>query len=393
MENCVQSFNKYSIGDYVEYKYSDGYGHTPSYGCIVSKNKNSFDVLKQSGGQIWCFVTPSAKITEDQFLSKFYIYGECQTSLLQKLDDLPVNLQTIIKNKIEKKRLDDITAMELYCSTNKNKYSSTCDIKINDEVWAIQWYILNVLRMYEPYRIKETLNLCYGASDLVKKFMLRNTNFMVDMQFQSNHLSDTMVMLIQEQWLEFLYQQELISEGEYLSRHFPIVIKKLEALLVLKQPIVDDFNLEIYIFKDKCNYKMDTSLLNVIDTKFVFLNEYNKYCSNKKSDCSKRVNVNLDRNITSKDYCKIEKWGGEIPGKICRTERPSFIKKIDDCSSFYLNSQKNILIQKHEYLNGRCDVKHFNLYCVNTKKLLGSFEFNTDEEDLSFLDLEDIRKV
>jgi hypothetical protein len=267
--------------------------------------------------------------------------------------------------------------MELYCSTNKNNYPATSDIKIDDEVWAIKWYILNVLRKHEPYRIKETLNLCYGASELVKEFMVNNINFMVSMQFQSNHLSDTMLMLIQEQWLEFLYEKNLISSEEYLSRHFPIVIKKLEIFLLLKQPVVDDFNLEIYIFKDKCNYKMDTSLLNVIDTKFAFVNSYNRYLSNKKSDCSKRINVNLDRSMTSNDCCKIMKCG-KIPVVICRTDCPSFIKKIDDYSSFYLNSQKNILIQKHKYSNSRCDVKHYNLYCVNTEKLLGSFEFNTD---------------
>jgi hypothetical protein len=97
--------------------------------------------------------------------------------------------------------------------------------------------------------------------------------------------------------------------------------------------------------------------------------------------------------MTSDDCCKIKKWE-KIPGEISRTDCPRFIKKIDDCSSFYLNSQKNILIQNHQYLtNNSCEVKHFNLYCMKTEKLLGSFEFNTDEEDLCFLDLEDIRKV
>lgn len=389
----MESFN---IGDYIEYKY---YSNTINRGCIISGNKNSFVVLKQSGGQVWHLVTPVRKITEEQFLSEFVIYDEYQSTLLQKLDILPVNLQTIIKNKIEKKKLQVIDAMKLYCRTNKNNYPTTSQIKIDNEVWAIQWYILNVLRNYEPYKIKQTLNFCYGASDLVQKFMTDNINFMVDMQFQSPHLSDTMIVLIQEKWLEFLYKQELISESEYSSRQFPIVIKKLEALLVLKQPIVDDIKLEIYFFKDKRNYKMDITLLNLINTKFAFGNSYNKYLSNKKSDCSKRINVNLDWGMTSNDCCKIEKWGdllifhllqSEISGEISKTDCPRFIKKIDDCSSFYLNSQKNILIQKHKHSNGRIEITHFNLYCVKTEKLLGSFEFNTDEEDLCFLDLKDI---
>jgi len=379
----MESFN---IGDYIEYTY---YSTSIYCGCIISRKNNSFDVIKQSGGQIWCLVTPIRKITEEQFLSKFYIYEEHQSALLQKLGDLPEHLQTIIKNAVEKKKLAVIDAMELYCTTNKNNYPTTSQIKIDNEVWAIKWYILNVLRNYEPYKIKQTLNFCYGASDLVQKFMTDNINFMVNMQFQSPHLSDTMLVLIQEKWLEFLYKQELISEGEYSSRQFPIVIKKLEALLVLKQPVVDDIKLEIYFFKDKRNYKMDITLLNLINTKFAFGNSYNKYLSNKKSDCSNSINVNLDWEMTSHDCCKIEKWG-KIPGEISKIDCPRFIKKIDDCSSFYLNSQKNILIQKCKYSNDRIEIKHFNLYCVKTEKLLGSFEFNTDEEDLCFLDLEDI---
>jgi hypothetical protein len=377
------------IGDYIEYIEYKYCSTVIICGCIVSENKNFFDVIKQSGGQIWSCGTPIKKITEEEFLSKFYILEEHQSALLQKLDILPVNLQTIIKNTIEKKKLAVIDAMELYCTTNKNKYPHTSQIKIDNEVWAIQWYILNVLRNYEPYKIKQTLNFCYGASDLVQKFMTDNINFMVDMQFQEPHLSDIMIVLIQEKWLEFLYKEELITAGEYLRRHFPIVIKKLEALLVLKQPVVDDIKLEIYFFKDKCNYKMDITLLNLINTKFAFGNSYNKYLSNKKSDCSKRIKVNLDWDMTSHDCCTIEKWG-KIPGEISKTDCPRFIKKIDDCSSFYLNSQKNILIQKCKYSNGQIEIKHFNLYCIKTEKLLGSFEFNIDEDDLCFLDLEDI---
>ena len=98
------------IGDYIEYKYCS----TIIYGCIVSENKNFFDVIKQSGGAIWSCVTPIKKITEEEFLSKFYILEERQSALLQKLDILPVNLQTTITNAIEKKKLAVIDAMELY---------------------------------------------------------------------------------------------------------------------------------------------------------------------------------------------------------------------------------------------------------------------------------------
>lgn len=386
MENSIKSFN---IGDYIEYEY---YG-SRSYGCIVYKNKDSFDVIKKYSGQIWCLVRPIRKITEDEFFSEFYICDEYQTELLKKMDVLPEHFQNIIKNKIEKKRLTVITRMVLFCLINKINYPNTYNIRINDEVWAIKWYILNVLRKHEPYKIKETLGFCHGSTELVKEFMVNNINFLVSMQFQPHYLSYMMIILIQEQWLEFIYNKNLISSREYSSRHFLIVIKKLEVFLVLKQPVVDDINLEIYIFKDKSNYKMDTSLLNVIDTKFVFVNNYNKYLSNKKSECSKRIKVNLERCMTSDSCCKIVNMKTkQIPDALHKTDCPKFIKKIDDCSSFYLNSQKNILIQKHKYL-GCCDVIHFNLYCVKTEKLLGSFEFNIDDEDLSFIDLDDIRKV
>jgi len=386
MENNIKSFN---IGDYIEYEY---YG-SKSYGCIVSKNKDSFDVIKIYNGQIWCLVRPIRKISKEEFFSKFYISDEYQSELLKKMDVLPEDFQNMIKTKIEKKRLTIITRMVLFCLINKINYPNTNNITINDEVWAIKWYILNVLRNHEPYSIKKTLDFCHGATELVKEFMVTNINFMVSMQFQPHYLSYMMIILIQERWLEFIYKKNLISSREYSSRHFLIGIKKLEVFLVLKQPIVDDINLEIYIFKDKSNYKIHTSLLNVIDTKIVFVNNYNKYLSNKKSECSKRIKVNLEKCMTSDNCFKIVNMKTEqIPDALHRTECPKFIKKIDDCSSFYLNSQNNILIQKHKYL-GSCEVVHFNLYCVKTEKMMGSFEFNIDDEDLSFIDLDDIRKL
>ena len=386
MENSIQSFN---IGDYIEYEY---YG-SRSYGCIVSKNKDSFDVIKKYSGQLWYLVKPIRKILKEEFFSEFYIFDEYQSELLKKIDVLPEDFQNIIKTKIEKKRLTIITRMVLFCLINKINYPNTNNITINDEVWAIKWYILNVLRNYEPYSIKKTLDFCHGATELVKEFMVTNIDFIVSMQFQPHYLSHMMIILIQEQWLEFIYKKNLISSREYSSRHFLIVIKKLEVFLVLKQPVVDDINLEIYIFKDKSNYKIDTSLLNVIDTKIVFVNNYNKYLSNKMSECSKRININLEKCMTSDNCFKIVNMKTEqIPDLLHTTECPKFIKKIDDCSSFYLNSQNNILIQIHKYL-GSCEVVHYNLYCVKTEKMLGSFEFNLDDEDLSFIDLKDIRKV
>lgn len=385
MENNIKSFN---IGDYIEYEY---YGSI-SFGCIISKNKDSFNVIKKYSGQIWCLVRPIRKISKEDFFSEFYIFDEYQTELLKKMDVLPEDIQNIIKTKIEKKRLTKITKMVLFCLINKINYPNTNNITINDEVWAIKWYILNVLRNHEPYSIKKTLDFCHGATELVKEFMVTNINFMVSMQFQPHYLSNMMIILIQEQWLEFIYKKNLISLREYSSRHFLIVIKKLEVFLVLKQPVVDDINLEIYFFKDKCNYKMDITLLNLINTKFVFANSHNKYLSNKKSDCSKMIKVNLDWEITSNDCCEIEK-SVKIPGEISKTDCPRFIKKIDNCSSFYLNTQKNILIQKDKYSNDRIEITHFNLYCMKTEKMMGSFEFNIDDEDLSFIDLDDIRKV
>ena len=234
----------YNIGDYIEY-FEDyyngrgGYSTSTNYGCIISKNTADryCNVIKQYGGEIWYGVKPSRKITEEEFLSNFSIYDEHKDFLLKELHVLPPSIQPVIITKIEQKLLKNIKSMILFCLLTKINYKllypKTCTIEIHDEVWAIKWYIINVLRKYEPFKIRKTLELCCGATKLIKEFMFNNINFMVSMQFQPYHLEHIMHLLIQEKWLEFIYEKKLISSTEYSARIFPITIKKMEAELPL----------------------------------------------------------------------------------------------------------------------------------------------------------------
>ncbi len=394
----------YNIGDYIEYgrEYYNGgtYRYETCYhnGCIIeiNKEKNYVNIIKQFGGQIWIGVKPIQKISEETFLSKFSIYNEYETELLNNIKKLPLHMQNIIKNKIEHKKNASIHNMIMYCIEMKSHYhdiyKDTSHIRIDDEVWAIKWYVLHVLRSYEPYTIQQTLKFCYGATDLIKTFMFNNVRFMISMQFQPYEEDHIMHLLIQEQWLLFLYSLNKIDAKEFSSRQFPIYIKKLEVFLTFKKPVVDDTDISILIAKDNNLYELNTTLLSLIDSKFVFENRYNKYVSNKKSNCSKRINVSL-RNISrykpkSKDtnfqLC------GKKSEKCSQISCPEFITKKNYHLSYYLNSTKNLIIEQSMFSIGACSVKNFNIYCEKTKNLLGSFEFNTDEYDFGYISLQDI---
>ena len=389
----------FNIGDYIEYldEYYNGRGYSRSVnrGCVISKNTAGryCNIIKQYGGQIWYGVKPIGQITEDEFLSKFSIYDEHKDFLLKSINVLPPRIQPIIINKTEEKLNKQVKSMILFCLKSKINYKllypETCNIQIDTEVWSIKWYIINVLRKYEPFKIKQTLDLCCGKTQLIKEFMFNNIDFMVSMQFQPYNLECIMHILIQEKWLEFIYEKKLINSAEYSARRFPITIKKLEVFLELKKPIIDDIKLEIYMYKDKHNYKLETSLVDIHDTKFVFKTQSNRYTSNPKSKCCNTTNINLntDKNGGWKQIPK-------IPCKMSRIEHPNFIEKIhNDPSSFYLNSQKNILIKQHHYSLGTCNVLYFNLFCVKSQSLLGQFEFNTNDYDFGCIFLEDVRKV
>lgn len=377
------------IGDYIEYEreyYNGGsYRYEKCYysGCVyeINNEKGSVNVIKQYGGELWYFVKPIRKISEEEFLSKFSIYDEYINHLLEKINMLPSKMQNIIKNKIEKKKINHIYSMVKYCLRYKfqNRFKN---IKIDDEVWALQWYVYNVLRQHEPYKIKYTLNYCYGATTLMKEFMETNSDFMVQMQFISSKLENIMIYLIQEKWLEFLYEKKMTGSKEYSSRLFPIIIKKFQIKLEMRFPI-EDKNVTFYVYNDKNNYKIETMLSNLINSKFVIANKYGRYVPNKNSICHKRVNVNLRQ---SNEWKRIDK----ITNKMIRIEKPDFIKTNEKYLSYYLNSQKNILISSHKFTIGSCSAENFTLYSMETKKIIGSIEFNVDDYDFGYISLIDI---
>ena len=386
-------YEEYKIGECVEY-YTESYnGGTYRYdrcinkGCVISRNdtRGTVSVIKQYGGQIWIGVTPYSRICEIDFLSKFSIYDEYTSELLEKIHLLPLHIRNTITDKIEKKKITSVFRMVLFCLQNKINYvlnyPKTSGIKIEDEVWGLKWYIINILRSHEPYMIRQTLDFCIGATDLIKEFMKLNIRFMIEMQFQSYEYSKIMHVLIQDKWLEFLYNKSLLDPLEYSSRMFKISKKKLETFLVFKQPIIEETTVSLLIYKDKRYYKLDTTLPELIDTKYVFVNSYNRYVSNKRSECSKKNIVNI------KEW-KTVNTDSKIGALLKRIDRPEFIEK-DEYSTYYLNKQKNVVIKSRKYTIGSCSVDNYRLYLLENEKMIGSFEFNTDDEDLGCIFLED----
>jgi hypothetical protein len=397
-EQQLENDKDFKIGDFIEYASESYNGGTYRYqtyynkGCIVSKGTYGFNVIKQYGGQIWCGVKPLNKISEEVFLSKFSIYDEFQNEILKHLNVLPTNMQNIIKNKIETKKLRLIHSMINYVLKNKFCRHRFGKIKIDDEAYALKWYIYNVLRMHEPHKIQSTTNYCYGATDLIQQFIKENTNFMVDMQFISESIEHIMILLIQEKWLEFLYEKSLIEPKIYLSRLFLISIKKLESKLILRTPITDK-KISVFINKDKNIYEIKTNLTELIDTKIVFTNKYSKYISNKSSKCHKRYIINLyNKSSLGTENIIFEKIS-KLPSKCKSINKPDFIITNEIHLSYYINTQKNLIISHGKFTIGSCSCDKYNLYCLETKKLLGTFEFNINDYDFSSVYLEDISIV
>ena len=388
-------YKDYNIGDFIEYSSESYNGSTHRYdrysqsGCIVNKGTYGFDVIKQYGGQIWCGVKPSNKISEEEFLSKFSIYDEFQNEILNHLNVLSIKMQNIIKTKIETKKLKLIRNMTNYVLKNKFRGHQFGKIKIDDEAYALEWYVYNVLRMHEPYKINSTIKYCYGTTNLIQQFIKENTNFMVNMQFISESLEHIMILLIQEKWLEFLYEKSLIDPKSYLSRLFLISIKKLESKLILRTPIVDK-KISVFINKDRNMYEIKTNLAELIDTKIVFTNKYSKYISNKSSKCHKRYIINLhNKSSLGNDNIVFEKIS-KFPSKCKSIFKPDFVATNETYLSYYINAQKNLIISHGKFTIGSCSCDKYNLYCLETKKLLGTFEFNMDDYDFSHVYLEDI---
>ena len=383
----------YNIGDYIEYEreyYNGGSHHYERClhrGCIIESFKNKedhyFSIIKQYGGQIWIGVKPLRKISEEEFLSKFSIYNEHMKELLSKGDSLPVNIKKVIDEKYSSKINKSIRSMVNYLLIKKFNDKEN----ISDEVWCIQWYILHVLRSYEPYSIKDTLTYCYGAPEIVKSFMKKNVNFMIKMQFQSSEEYKYMHYLIDEQFLNYKYELGLISNYEYMRKVFPLIVKKLELNLILKKPFV---NRPVKLFfTHKRSYRhnkyiFNTTLEDLLDTKFLIPNQYNKCKKNKNSKCYKTVIMDL----TKKEYEQIK----EFPEPIKSQQNPDILnslKKKHPYSTVKFNEE--LIIVENSMSYGSISCKLFTIYEKDGKTLLGNVEFNFDDNDFGlYFDVYDI---
>lgn len=170
-------------------------------------------------------------------------------------------------------------------------------IKFSEETWCIEWYVLYVLRKYEPHFIKSTLTYCYGASNFLQRFMKENIKFMIDMQFLPRSQTVVMVLLIEEKILDFKHKNKKISDSEYLHKIFPLRIKNLEKELQMMFPIINKnitVSFEYWHNRSGNNYMLNIDSEELLRTKFVFQNNYKKYNSNDQSSCYKIHNVNFN---------------------------------------------------------------------------------------------------
>jgi hypothetical protein len=383
----------YNIGDYIEYEseyYNGGshyYERCLHRGCIIEKDKSNYcSVVKQYGAQIWVGVKPVRKISEEEFISKFSIYDEHLKKLMQ--NNLPSNLKKVIDEKCSNKINRRIRSMVNYSFIKKFNDKEN----ISEEVWCIQWYILHVLRSYEPYKINDTLSYCYGAPKIVKDFMEKNISFMIDMQFQSQEEYKYMCYLIQEKFLNYKYELGLISSREYMSKIFPSIVKKLELNLTLKKPFVDRPVELLFNHKRKYRdnkYVFKTTLDNLLGTKFLIPNEYNKYRKNQRSKCSKTVIMDL----TKKEFEQIQKF--PEPNSTASRQNPEILNTLKQKyphNSIKFNKNKDLILVECNMTYGSIICKIFTIYEKDGKTLLGNLEFNFDDNDFDlYFDVYDIK--
>jgi hypothetical protein len=386
---------KYDIYEYIEYsdEYYNGrggYSYSIHCGCIVSINKDSYNVIKQYGGQIWHGVTPYCKIEEDKFLSKFIIYDEYKNSLIKIKDDLPERIRNVIEDKCAK----DINTVKrsvlnytLKKYLNKKKYYK--GLKISPETWAIEWYIYNVLRNHEPYKIKSTLTYCYGATKELQKFMEENIDFMISMQFISDIYSNIVVYLIEEKILEFKQKEGKFTDKEYFSKIFPrlFILREIKLKTYLKfRTIILDIYVNLEIYYNKIKYKLVIPSDNLIDTKIIFPSRYGKP-KETNSKCPKK-----------KEFDDILQYKNEFSNKseipyTYDTKKKELIhthnnKKIKinydpDNSTVYFSNCSKLLVFENCYSHGMYSKLVFTLFNLDGK-MLGLFELHYNDFDSVF---------
>jgi len=417
----------YKIGDYISYtnEYYTGRGFrvTSNYGCIVSKSTHSrdyYEVIKQYGGKLWVGIKPTGKISEETFLEKFSVYDEYKEEVLKILDKLPLSLQEKIKKQCREDEINVIKKVFTYSLKNTLKNRGE-KVTISPESWYIQWYVYNVLRRYEPFYINKTLTFCYGASELLKKFMEEYISFMIDMQFLGQDFDKYLIFLIEEKVLEYKLRIGNISEKYYMEHIVPIRIKKLEMNLDFKISTEDKkFKLQFEYLKK--NYSVELESEKLLDTKFVLVDKRNKsYRINKYSKCKQTHIVNNPEWIND-----LKKKEGIIPKEIYYDSNTNTLKnqggeiiyenvkgsgymhtpiigtkyaiiknhnevinlktlkkvKINHKSthaSTQFSPSENLIYFINSYSNSSCYVKLVTVYCSSTGMRLGKFEFNTTE--------------
>lgn len=385
---------KYDIGEYIEYsdEYYNGrgYSYSTKCGCIISINKDSYNVIKQYGGQIWFGVKSYCKIEEEKFISKFSIYDEHKNALLKIKDNLPERIRNVIEDKCYK----DITSVErsVLNYTLKNYLSKKKlykGLKISPETWAIRWYIYNVLRKHEPYKIKSTLTYCYGATKELQKFMNENIDFMISMQFISDIYSNIVVYLIEEKILEFKQKEGKFEEEEYFSKIFPrlFVLREIKLKTYLKfRTIIPNIYVNLEIYYNKTVYKLVIPSDDLIDTKIIFPSRYGK-SKETNSKCSKK-----------KEFDEILQYKNEFSNKSeipytydTKNKEITHIhnnKKIKinhdpDNSTVYFSNCSKLLVFENHYSSGMYSKLVFTLFNLEGK-MLGLFELHYNDFDSVF---------
>jgi hypothetical protein len=381
----------YKIGDYIQYNYEyyscGGYSYCTKYGGVVSFNKDSCNIIKQYGGQIWHGINPQSKIDEEKFLSKFNIYDEYMNCLIKIKDTLPGKIKNIIEYKCEKNMMKTKRFVLNYTLKNylsKNKHHK--DLKISSESWAIQWYIYNVLRSYEPYKIKDTLSYCYGATKKLQKFMEENIDFLINMQFLRDVYSSIMIYLIEEKILEFNYKEGIFTEEEYFNKILPklFIIRqiKLQSYLKFKTNIPNiNINLEINYNKTKYNLVIPSD--DLIDTKIIFSSKYgtskgtNSKCTKKKefNDLLKYKNIFSTQNVISYTYDKKKK-------ELLNLTNNKKIKINHDSTNsiFYFSKCSKLLVFEDRYSGNVSSKSVFTLFNLEGE-MIGFFELYYNDFD------------
>jgi len=380
----------YKVGDYIEYNYEyyncGRYGYCTKYGCIVSNNKESYNIIKQYGGQIWCGINPRSKIEEEKFLSKFNIYDEYINDVLKIKNTLPERIRNIIEDKYEKNIMKTKRSVLSYTLKNYLTKNKDLKIKISPESWAIKWYIYYVLRSYEPYKIKDTLSHCYGATKKLKKFMEENIDFMINMQFLTDIYSSIMIYLIEEKILEFNYKEGKFTEEEYFNKIFPklFIIRKLKLQSYLKfRTNVPNININLEINYNKTKYNLVIPSSDLFDTKIIFPSKYGSSkgtgskCTKKKqfNDLLKYKNVFSTQNNIPYTYDKKKKELINVTNN-----KKIKINHNSEYSTFYFSKCSKLLVFEDCYSGNVWSKSVFTIFNLEGE-MLGFFELYYNDLD------------